>query len=622
MPRQRKPNINPKLLNEALGDTSSNELLKSLIQKSRSQKAKGKKRPPTPTEEVVAKGDVTKRPMLPEEDPNRNSSEVNNSSFLDPLSQAQTPKKARELIKSMAQRTIHPFRSRGVLNNDDQLKIYFQSHQIPKNPKGFSEEVLDSWEDEQSNPTPIEAIPNRIPEKHHHLFEQFEHDPTEECHANGRNPIGHPVTIWNHDGAIPGFPRGFNIGLVVGVAPRNISEGRKELSPEIISQHHEICGGGTSHKKGCPVKFHDDNCRGGEHAKGCTIPENTIVGASHEGETLYKVLPWSSVSTDEIQKRHRSRIDFDAVGSPEPELKATGIRGLQGGTVVPASRVIHLPTDAVQDFLFNRTTQSKRKANEFFTGQFSEEGVAGSIPILVKQHKFFENPLGYRRYSENKSLPAYASIMDQLENPSKIGEEGLRSAPAGFVRGFTPEKPESPEESIVKNILNKKEPKTSKKLSYTHVNESYEPSPSCRFCEDASHKDGKSEIVQTSVSPDGRPLYAHEECDNPFAFAEKFNFEFGGPNVVDTDFISMASHNWGMGSQPGARRVNRELGITTPSRPSNLVDPGVPGNTKRIDSMGLPEHKAAEQQGDPDELAATETEVNNLNSNGTAKPPK
>ena len=170
MPRQRKPNINPKLLNEALGDTSSNELLKSLIQKSRSQKAKGKKRPPTPTEEVVAKGDVTKRPMLPEEDPNRNSSEVNNSSFLDPLSQAQTPKKARELIKSMAQRTIHPFRSRGVLNNDDQLKIYFQSHQIPKNPKGFSEEVLDSWEDEQSNPTPIEAIPNRIPEKHHHLF--------------------------------------------------------------------------------------------------------------------------------------------------------------------------------------------------------------------------------------------------------------------------------------------------------------------------------------------------------------------------------------------------------------------------------------------------------------------
>ena len=36
--------------------------------------------------------------------------------------------------------------------------------------------------------------------------------------------------------------------------------------------------------------------------------------------------------------------------------------------------------------------------------------------------------------------------------------------------------------------------------------------------------------------------------------------------------------------------------------------------------MGLPEHKAAE--GMPEEDPATETEVSNLNENGTAKPPR
>jgi hypothetical protein len=562
--------------------------------------------------------------MLPEEDSTNNSPEVNNSSSSDPLSQAQTPKKARELIKSMAQRTMHPWRGRGVLSNDDQLRLFFQTHKIPKEPPAdISKETLDEWAKEQWRETPIEITPSRVPEKHHHLFEQFEHDPTEECHANGRNPIGHPVTIWNHDGALPGFPRGFNIGLVVGVAPRRVGGGRKTLSPEIIAAHHDICGEGTTHKEGCPVGFHDKNCRHGSHAVGCQIPENTIVDAAHEGETLYKVLPWSSVSPDEIQKRHRSRIDFDAIGSPEPELKATGIRGLQGGTVVPASRVIHLPTDAVQDFLFNRTTESNRDPRPFLP-KLAEEGIAGSKPVRIRQHKFFENPLGYRKYPENKSLPAFAYIMDQLENPSTIGDEGLKSAPE-FVRGQKPEVPKSEGEGIMDDIINKSEPKgttSSVYNAYTHVNEVYEPSPSCRFCEDASYKDGKGPIVQTSTAPNGRPLYSHEECDNPFSFAEKFRFDFEGPNPVDVDFISLGSHNWGMEYQPGARRINKELGIVTPSKPPSLVNNGLssPGNTKKIDSMGLPEHQAAESM--PDEDPATMTEVSNLNSNGTAKPPK
>jgi hypothetical protein len=683
MPRQRKPNINPSLVDQALGrPVPTGGMLMSLVQKSLETNKRTKKQ-----DDIISRGDITKRPMLPEEVDRVTQSSPNTSI------QESSPTKERERIHGLTQRKKSPLwfldiaRSRLMrdksefegkpdelslrkkeeeTNKSEVQSLYHQTHEIrsynhpescacgksggcasrqnekgtTKLPvgiskeeesswvgeeasrRGISKDEMNSWYQEQKNPKPIRIAPDSVPEGHHPLLSQFDHDPREQCHDHGRNPIGHVGTVWNQDGAITGFPRGVhNIGLVVGVASRGTGEGTKSLTPEVIDAHHEKCSNMPVgiHSEECPIGFHDKNCRGGEHASGCKIPENTITSGSHEGETLYKVIPWTAAKTEDIQKRHRSKIDFNSLNGPSPEWTTSGIRGLQGGTTIPASRFIHVPDEATEGFLSSADRQGKANAKEHFGNL---EGIVGDRSALLTKPTFFENPLGFPKYEQNKSLPGFAAVADQLENPSKIGEEGLKSSPEGFVRGRPTEKPKTESESVLDNIMNKEEPKTSKKLSYTHVNESYEPSPSCRFCEDASHKDGKSKIMQTSVSPDGRPLYAHEECDNPFAFADKFNFEFEGPSQVDADFISMASHNWGMGNQPGAQRVNRELGIVTPSKPSNLVDPGVPGNTKKINSMGLPEHKAAEQQGDPDELAATETEVNNLNSNGTAKPPK
>ena len=684
MPRQRKPNINPALVDKAIKGPSS-ELLTSLIQKAKETKSRGTgRRSKDPVQRIISQGDVTKRPMLPEE-----SDSLTGGSSSSGKGPSVTEERNR--IHGLTQRLPVPTwlfdtdRSRMIrdksefkgkpeelklrkqeerINNQEATSLFYQTNEIKTSHhpescvcgkdgicatkqtangdttrlpvgiskeeeenwiteeaprQGISRDEMDKWYQEQKNPMPIRIAPDAVPEEHHPFFEQFDHDPRELCHEHGRSPIGHVVTIWNQDGAVEELPKGaHNIGLVVGVASRHSGVGVKSLSPEIIDAHHEACADmpiGT-HSKSCPIGFHDEHCRGGEHHESCKIPENTIISGTHEGETLYKVVPWVAAPPKKIQERHRSKIQFNSLTGPSPEWTTSGLKGMQGGTVAPASRCVHVPTSSVHDFLHWGDRTSKSDAREHFGD------IVGDRPALLSKPTYFENPLGFSKYQQNKSIPGFASVADQLENPSRIGEEGLKSAPEGFVRGAPAEKPKSESESVLDNIMNKEEPKISKKLSYTHVNESYEPSPSCRFCEDASHKDGKGEIVQTSVSPDGRPLYAHEECDNPFAFAEKFNFEFGGPNVVDTDFISMASHNWGMGSQPGARRINRELGIQTPSRPPRLVDQGVPGNTKDIGSMGLPEHKAAEQQGDPDELAATETEVNNLSDNGTAKPPK
>ena len=683
MPRQRKPNINPALVDKAIKGPSS-ELLTSLIQKAKETKSRGTgRRSKDPVQRIISQGDVTKRPMLPEE---LDSLTGGSSSS----GKGPSVTEERNRIYGLTQRLPVPTwlfdtdRSRMIrdkgefkgkpeelklrkqeerINNQEATSLFYQTNEIKtshhpescvcgKNgicatkqsangdttrlpvgiskeeeenwitseaeDRGISRDQMHEWYQEQKNPKPIRIAPTEMPEEHHPLFSQFDHDPREQCHEHGRNPIGHVVTIVNHDGSIPGLPRGaHNVGLVVGTAPRNAEIGVKSLSPELIAKHHEICGEGTTHKEGCPVKFHDDNCRGGEHAAGCTIPENTVTSGFHEGEPLYKVIPWVSTSQETIQKRHRSQINFNSLNAPNPEWTTSGLRGLQGGITVPASRCIHVPDSASTGFYASSEVQGKGKAKSIFSGLGS---LVGSRPALLSRQTYFKNPLGLRQHTKNRTLPAYASIVDQLENPSTIGEGGLKSAPEGFVRGFTPEKPESQEESILKKLINKEEPKTSNKRAYTHVNESYEPTPSCRFCEDASNVNGRGPIVQTSVAPDGRPLYAHEDCDNPFSFADRFKFEFGGPNVVDADFISLGSYNWGMGSQPGAKRVNRELGIKTPSKPSNLVNQGAPGNTKQIGSMGLPEHKAAE--GMLDEDPATETEVSNLNENGTAKPPR
>jgi hypothetical protein len=531
--------------------------------------------------------------------------------------------------------------------------------------RGIDKEVMRDWYEEQKSPSPVRisgeyrvaegsggsTVPEetytapdkdaeasqptghpaaREPEESHYLLSQFDHDPREQCDAHGRNPIGHVVHIWNHDGSIPGLPRGLNIGLIVGRAPRSDST-RKRLSGDILAQHDLICregvpesAGKVSCKEGCPVKFHDDNCRGGEHAEGCQIPEGTITGGYGSGnqESLYKVITWRPVSPDEMQKRFRSKIDFSSLDAPSPEWKPTGIQGLQGSIVVPSSRCIHVPDAAIPTFLRHSRLEGKRDARNYF-GDLG--GLVGPRSVLLTHHIYFPNPLAESNSTKNRTLPGFATVMDQLETAGPEGPEGVAE---GFVPGKPTEtkvkKPTSTSfaEDILRRNSSVKPVRPNLRRSFTHVNEQYKQTPSCRFCEDASYKDGKGPIVQTGVSPDGRPLYAHEECDNPFSFAETFKFDFGGPNPVDVDFISLGSHNWGMQYQNDARKVFKELGIETPSRGINPVNNlfSRPGNRKEIGSMGLPEHKNAE--GMVDEEPITQVQVDNLNSNGTAKPPK
>ena len=479
---------------------------------------------------------------------------------------------------------------------------------------------MKDWYEEQKAPSAI-RIPStdhpggHEPDESHYLLSQLDHDPLEECGHGGRNPFGHIVHIWNHDGAVEGLPKGLNIGMIVGYAPRS-SSGKKSLSPEIIQQHRDLCGVGRDHVDGCPIKFHDDNCRRKKHAEGCTIPENTLTENAFEGETLYKVIPIVAKPPIKTEEQHNSKVDFEGLDAPKPEWQSTGKSGLQGGVSAPSSRCIHIPDAAATEFLTHGRVEGKRNPQNYFG---SLNGMVGTRSALLTHNIYYPHPFSEEGATSLRSVPGIAYIMDQLKSSKP---EDVQPVPEGFLPGKGPKKKKSAEESFLDFSQPTKPPtEASVRRSFTHVNENYQQTPSCRFCEDASYKDGKGAIVQTSTAPDGRPLYAHEECDNPFSFAERFRFDFGGPNIVDDDFITLGSHNWGMGNQPGARKVNRELGIVTPSKPADLVSEPFshPGNRKQIGSMGLPEHEAAEGMSDEVD-PMMQPQVSNLDGNGTAKP--
>jgi len=78
------------------------------------------------------------------------------------------------------------------------------------------------------------------------------------------------------------------------------------------------------------------------------------------------------------------------------------------------------------------------------------------------------------------------------------------------------------EETFGGKTLESSRLKKSMKIGYTHVDESFVPSAPCRFCDDPSYTNGKGPVTQTSTAEDGRALYAHDECDDPFAFSNHF----------------------------------------------------------------------------------------------------
>ena len=98
-------------------------------------------------------------------------------------------------------------------------------------------------------------------------------------------------------------------------------------------------------------------------------------------------------------------------------------------------------------------------------------------------------------------------------------ESGIGSQLSDLLGGTTPESttPEAEATTEAKPRA-KREPKT----SYVHVEDNFIAAPPCRFCDDTPYVNGKSNVEQTGTATDGRPLYAHPECDDPFGFANNF----------------------------------------------------------------------------------------------------
>lgn len=145
--------------------------------------------------------------------------------------------------------------------------------------------------------------------------------------------------------------------------------------------------------------------------------------------------------------------------------------------------------------------------------------------------------------------------------------------------------------------------------SYIHVQDNFEAGPPCRFCDDPSNTNNKGPVVQTSTAPDGRPLYAHEECDNPFEFADSMRYfdDLETPNPVDDDFILTA--------------------LTAPN----------PAHAQYIHQLYETRTHSMEGEGDTPRLQFStppgsirskvspmtqETQADTIGENGTAEPPK
>lgn len=135
------------------------------------------------------------------------------------------------------------------------------------------------------------------------------------------------------------------------------------------------------------------------------------------------------------------------------------------------------------------------------------------------------------------------------------------------------------------------------KKSYTHVDETFNATPPCRFCDDPAYHNNKGNIVSTRYAEDGRELFAHPECErDPFDFTQQ-NSTFTDinqlrcsncqsevdvpghcaecssfletPNPVDIDFIVESS----------THSINEQLGIwlraLKPGRHPDIANPKV-----------------------------------------------
>ena len=467
-----------------------------------------------------------------------------------------------------------------------------------------------------------DAVPIRIPTpshvpmalSHHPLLAEQDHDPREIC-----NGLGHVVTIWNGDGAVPGLPRDrLNLGLLTGLSV-SADRAKHIMSQAIVDEHHRTCGDrpitdGKNCEEGCPFRFHYDHCGGTgkahrKHDEACPLGDYTrATGDIAAGRGLVHVTALSQASAEQLtfgrRKPDFNRFTQEATGkgpdreysikSDIPTWKEAGMGGVRKGIVTDAGRVIHVPDAAVQSLL-----KIGEQTGKVDMRQFLPWPAIGGRTTPARFTVSMSNPLSQHLADQLRPVDAVHKVLGRLQehhdNPETRGTPLVDEAPKE--REKTTE--EKASDDFLSGFMENLGKESSIKKSYTHVNESFERSAPCRFCDDPGNTNGKGPVVQTGIATDGRPLYAHEECDNPFEFADKFKHYMspgdlscqncGGPcdrpglctdcfnsagNIIDVDFIPssfLASHNYGI--TPETRKIDKELGITTPSTPP-VVDPG------------------------------------------------
>jgi len=496
---------------------------------------------------------------------------------------------------------------------------------------------------EESNP--IRIPPVFEPDQHHETFAQCDHDPTIPCEDTPHGPLGHIVTVYNGDGAIGGLGMHTkNIGMITGFIRRD-PKLTKVLSDAAYDKHRELCNnyeGPTiaKHHPECPIGFHMQNCakhnpdlpfapgspqQAWLHAPGCPIDAMTETANYVPGQTQFHV-----TLLDQMNPRTKGKLDFGRAkinhngftqtvtsdpsdpSDPDsdkertykpiettlPQWQQAGIGGMRKGIVVDPRRVSHVPSEAVREHLAVNERTGRADMRQFFGDQ---GGVVGGRPTTGSFMAYLPNPFGASKiaYEKLKTIQPIKAITDQLEARKENPELWDTPIEPKLEKTFEPNKPIVKPKMDIGKLLPKK--------SYVHVTDSFQQGVPCRFCDDPSNTGDKGEVIQTGTAANGRPLYAHEKCDDPFAFAQTFKTPLLDDETVDVDFIPAIISSYDYGITPETRKVDSELGIDTPSSPAR-IDSGVPGNIKKIPKL-------------PKVEKMTRLKSTNLGENGQALPP-
>jgi hypothetical protein len=450
------------------------------------------------------------------------------------------------------------------------------------------EEVERRKQQELASPLPVPTEPK--PQQNDSVLAQMDQQPRE----IPRSP-GVICTVDNTDGALPYFTRGKNIVMVHGFGIPAKKTEQKLISDDIIHQHQAICGDHAlpvsdigRHKEGCPFQFHKENCREVHHYE-CPIgrSETTVedpgssVTAPH-GATHAYVKGYRLENDGELKIRGIRRHEYDKNRQWVP----IGMRDQTIGREVPLDRCIPLSGPALTSFLEKGSEIFTGKPRDYFDLRDSkwerQLGIKqGGGTTKLKTKKWYSNPFGSKAVrgedpqiqslvgSDAGTEHIYRTLAKQLKE-GRPGEIIDPWANWTNVRNQEETRSRSSEPTIDLSDFDDVKPK---KTSYVRPDETekIEKEPPCRFCDDPANINGKGSISRTGTSPDGRPLFAHAECQSLVA-PRQFN----------------------------SARINQMVGL------------------QEHDDTGHEIYESTDTEKHPGET----TQVTNLNLNGTAIPPR